>query len=985
MTQDIFASGASVADQRTERAQRAVRAFRAMQHGLSGYARAITGNKNIVVQMAQGVPRTDGKNIFFKPPIALGDLTPHDRGKCERRDPRTKLMLCSACRVREEVLISIYHEIAHIVFGTFEEPTSKAKAEALQRAVEEVGTKYASRVKAAFDRLPEYKQKDYLNLSSLISPFLPVLVNALEDARVDEGMFKARKGTKVMFDAYVHSIFANGFEEDDGSRTKWSDKPLNSQALIGVFVLACGYKYEGWFAPEVERALSDKRLRELASRVDTLRSAEGSYNLAFPILARLRELGFCRLEQDPEDDQTEPEEPETDEEAEPQDEDQADSDADSGQPDAAPDDPVDEDSDENSGEEAPDDEDGSEPDDDDEADREAEGSGSGESEPDDEAEDSESGQSDDGDSSPQDDVADDGAGEDGPDDGGEGEADESGEDGGASSVPDDGSGDSEPSDEAGEYAGRPEGDSDDGDSDGEPSDSAEPSNSGASRGDAGESSGEPSSEDSDESGELSDGEGTSEGAGRSDRESGSAADDSESDRDADGHDSDAEGELSDDGEDSELDADSERSGAEAKAGDRGGEDHEGEGSDRDTDADPSGDSDGDSLESEGHGDYEDSGSSDDSFESLEDDEVIDSGADEGQGGTETDDDRYYGSSDEVLKDFQVFSQHEVELAPPTGEEQADDKAIEVAIIQGMYFEKPSANVTGVREHKYGVPLLDARGHDISSAWRDIYGGSEYYAHQARRLGIETNLDIPESVLGPALLEMRRAFADNQRAEHQRHLKSGRVNSRVLGKRAWNHDERLFQKKRLPGKKSYAVLIGIDISGSTVGVNIALAKRAAMAQAELCARMGIDFAVYAHTADGGRRGNDLYLDVYEIKAFDKPWNEKAKEALGKISSSAENLDGHTIEYYRKMIERHPATDKIILYYSDGKMPAANHDEELEILVREIGYCKSHSITLMGVGIRTDSPRRHGLNTVQVNDDSDMIKVVRHLESELLRHR
>ena len=154
-------------------------------------------------------------------------------------------------------------------------------------------------------------------------------------------------------------------------------------------------------------------------------------------------------------------------------------------------------------------------------------------------------------------------------------------------------------------------------------------------------------------------------------------------------------------------------------------------------------------------------------------------------------------------------------------------------------------------------------------------------------------------------------------------------------------------------------------------------------------MGNDIAVYAHTANPtsvyGSWGSELWLDMYEIKSFDQPWNDRTQQALKDICANSENLDGHGVEYYRKTIERHPATDKIILYYTDGKMPAANHDEELEILQREIRYCQQHKITLLGVGIRTDSPRRHGLDTVEVNDDSDTPKVVRHLQSALLHNR
>ena len=345
----------------------------------------------------------------------------------------------------------------------------------------------------------------------------------------------------------------------------------------------------------------------------------------------------------------------------------------------------------------------------------------------------------------------------------------------------------------------------------------------------------------------------------------------------------------------------------------------------------------------------------------------------------------YGDASDVMQDVQVFGRHDIEFGGEHAQDTPEEiEAINRAIVQGMYFETPSINVSGVRVNRHGTTE--------DSAW--FHGERELDDWMKKRIGIDVDLDIEESVLGPALLQTRKVFSDNQRAKHERHLRSGKINGKVLGKRASVNDERLFKKKRLPGKQSYSVIIGIDISGSTVGVNIALAKRAAMAQAELCARVGIDFAVYCHSTHHDERKKlewsdegepVLDLDIYEVKGFNEPWAEAQRTALAEIGSWMGNLDGHSIEYYRKMVERTDATDKIILYYSDGKMPASNHDEELAIMQREIQYCKTHNITLMGVGIRTDSPRQHGLDTVQVDTDEDLVKVVKHLEKVLLRVR
>jgi cobalamin biosynthesis protein CobT len=957
MTQDVFAQKGSTAtpDNRDERAQRAVKTFRSMQPGLSGLVRAFTGNPHAEVVLDNGTPRTDGTKVYYKPPIALGDLTPHNRRLCDRRDKVTKLQLCPACKVREEVIISIIHEIAHIAFQTFEVTSERAKNEALQRAIEFGGTEWAKQVKAAWSRIPDFKKNDYLNLSGLISPYLPLIVNGLEDTRVDENMFRVRKGTRVMFDAYVQSIFASGIEQDDGTVVEWRDKPLNSQVIIGTFVLASGYRYEGWFSPEVEAALGDKQLRELCGRVGTLRSAAGTYELSFPILTRLRELGFCRLPDEPD----EPEqEPETEPEEQPE------------EPEEAPDNP-------------PLDEEGEEEESDDDSDMTAPGDGDAES---DDPTEGEGAGNNPGEPTEENDDDSEGNGKGSGTPGG-GESDQDGDrsdepvdpdsdqEGGApgpggSGTPPEGSGDpEEASEEAG--SGSPDG-TDDGDVDSD-----------VDGGDSGDDQGSESG-----SGDGEDAAGTA-GAGSSPTP---ASDDGGKQAGSGGP-----AEERDDEVDQDLDAVPDQDAEPADGGgdsgeSTGGADGEGEVRPDGNAAEPGKDFEREASK-EGKSEASDDGRPEcdpSAGVNDDDDEAVDSGADEGKGGTKLHQQPNYGDADKAIQDIKAFGQHEVMPVMPDdpAEREADDKAIDLAIIQGQYFETPSAHIAGVREHFYGK---DSIGYDAQKhgpvAWDE-----DYPERLRRKLGIDADLEVEESVLGPVLVAMRKAFAENKRAKMQKHLRSGRVNGRVLGKRAWAGDDRLFQKKRLPGKRSYAVIIGIDISGSTVGRNLALAKRAAMAQAEMCDRTGIDFAIYAHTANGeiGRNRNewvyeDLTLDMYEIKSFDQGWDDKAREALGAISSNAENLDGHGIEYYRRKIERHPATDKIILYYTDGKMPAANHDEELEILIREINYCKAHKITLLGVGIRTDSPRRHGLDTVEVHNDTDLVKVVRHLETALLHNR
>jgi hypothetical protein len=250
----------------------------------------------------------------------------------------------------------------------------------------------------------------------------------------------------------------------------------------------------------------------------------------------------------------------------------------------------------------------------------------------------------------------------------------------------------------------------------------------------------------------------------------------------------------------------------------------------------------------------------------------------------------------------------------------------------------------------------------------------------------------EGILGKVMMVARRVFEENRLAKIDRNRTSGRLNTRVLGRRAPIGDPRLFGKKTLPKKKSYHVVIGADCSGSTrSGDRISQIKKAVFAQAEMMTRLGIDWCGFGHTAESATYadlGADSYFNEHRlytyILPFKKPeeqWNTSTKQKLANLVGISGNLDGHTLEYYRKQAQKSTATNRIIMYYTDGEMPNANYDEELEILQRELALCKREGITTIGVGIGTDSPRQHGMDTVRIDSDQDLHLVVEFLEKYL----
>jgi hypothetical protein len=874
-------------NEREPKARRAVAEFRGMLPMLNGYARTLTGNKKVRVEIsAQHVSATDGTTIFMRPPLALGEFASHVRRLCDRRDHDTKVQLCPACRKREDIIIKLYHEIAHIAGKSFMKPTDRHIERILTDALMAGGSKMADAMRKRMVSAPKWTS--YAGMAEAMNPWLKYLLNVLEDARIDSQMFDARPGTKVMYEAMLNAIREEGIEQTNPETgaiemVPWSEMPMNAQAICSLYDVFAGFDMSGFYHPDIDAVMEDERIRELVADARTSTNAADIYEKSFPILERLRELGYCKLPD---------EEPEPEPEPEPE-EDQ--SDDESGDGDGQDDDGTGQQDDHREGDDGNSDDRGVDPDDPQSEGQQDDGPGDD--------------QQDDG-SSDGDDAASDGA-----DDG------DSDDEGGSSDLqsgdPDGSGGDDEVDDEAtgDDQSGE------DGNPDADPGEGPEGTGSDGQRGSSG---GDQPSDD---------------GAGSEGDPEQQQADGSSGD----GHD------------------DSDLSGAESSDSDVSDAGSE-EGSSADSADVPEGPNDG------GDAPSRPADGTPDQVAII----ILKVGGHTGQEGGEGED----------AEGIMVTSL--------TGDELPEDiEAIVTAVIQGMFFDQPSHAINGVRTHHYGKPEF-SEGHNMSRGFGDE----------------ATDVAVPEGVLGRALMRMRAAFSANARRGHQRNLKAGRIAGRSLAKRAPFDDERMFQKRQRITKRDYFVLIGLDISGSThatgkyvpgIGYQdldeqiIEKIKRAAYAQAELCYRLGIDFAIYAHT--GGPESmswddDDYYgrnagwmVELYEIKAPNEPWSDSIKHRLRCLKPSMANLDGHTLEAYRKVLDRQAQTDKIIMYYTDGAMPAENYDEELEVLQREIEMCKRRGYTLMSVGVLNDDPLKYGLDMVRLDDDDDIIKVVEHLERRL----
>lgn len=894
-----------------------VKNFRAMLPTLNGFVQALTGDpKTRIVVSTTSNGHTLGTDIHFRPPLALGARRAHEYSLCDKRDEAMKL-LCEACDIHERIYRVIYHEMGHIVNKSLTIPESNvwdryltlAHSEGLPNVAKGIGERIGA---MQFRPAP----RDYAPVFRTINSFLSFTWNAVEDARIDNILFQARQGMRLIFEAQLSQESVNGFEVKEGSTVRqvfWREYPLQPQVQLALYFHLMGYDYSTWLGEEAVEVMAHPSLQPIHEAFKEAKDTHDAGILAFRYILALQKLGLFKDKRDPEPEpEPQPDQPEeaTDEPSEPES-------GEEGQEGGSEADPSDQ--------EDPEGQEGAEAGE--QGDRGSEESDSGSGVP---GVDSEPPTSDSpGDSrvdedEPSSDEADDspeseGMGEEGvPEevDGSDGEADSDDQ----ADSPDDG----EPM-ASGEPGDEGEADGDGGDSPEEGVDSSSGESSEA--GDSGVSGGEPGGPNLDGSGE--DGQSGSGSSVETEQE-----DDALESADEVSNESSSESSTPDDGPTTDTDT----PGEDPDGATTGHTDEAGTTMPDDTAA-PIGDESDDSIdphEWEAHKDYS----------------------------------TPLGDESDVERMLDEVNPHEKfddldELAD-TG---ADAFKMEVAIEQGDYFETGSRVISGVREHRKGDSTFMRGGR---SAHKFTNNAGPHIADM---------LVPPPATISQTLAHLRIVMAENKRAKHERNLESGKINPKVLGRRASTGDVRLFKRKTRPGKRSYHVLLVLDFSASTNwNNNMLLQKQAVMAQAEVLDRLGISFAIIGHTCYSGHK---QYLEVMHIKEANEVWNDETRARLRDMPVGSANLDGHALEYARKAVLKVPnITSRIIMYYSDGKMPAENHDEELVILTREIKYCKRDRVALVGVGIHTDSPTEHGLETVEINAVEDVPKVVAFMEDKLI---
>jgi hypothetical protein len=274
----------------------AISVLRGKLPAMTKFARIVTGNDNLTVDITTGVPHTRGNKVFIRPPLGLGSKREHERSVCGSRGEGGK-QRCAACQLREVIDFYLFHELAHVIGKTQQLVTKreikKARVEALKLHPE--GCEHHKQV---MDRLAHIEAvgSDSMTLGNAFNPWMAMMINSLEDSRVNEMTFASRPGMRTIFNMNMQRLLTEGSEVGVDQNLAWTEAPLDSQFIVGLQIAASGYAFEGEFAPEVMQALADPKLVRLCQQAITSDTVFQIFNLCLEVHKRANELGFCKVD-----------------------------------------------------------------------------------------------------------------------------------------------------------------------------------------------------------------------------------------------------------------------------------------------------------------------------------------------------------------------------------------------------------------------------------------------------------------------------------------------------------------------------------------------------------------------------------------------------------------------------------------------------------------------------------------------------------------
>lgn len=183
--------------------------------------------------------------------------------------------------------------------------------------------------------------------------------------------------------------------------------------------------------------------------------------------------------------------------------------------------------------------------------------------------------------------------------------------------------------------------------------------------------------------------------------------------------------------------------------------------------------------------------------------------------------------------------------------------------------------------------------------------------------------------------------------------------------------RIFDKRRIPDNSKPAIMILVDKSGSTCGKKIAIERETVIVLAEIFGKLDIPLYVMA-----------FYSDFEDQVAHEHyiTWknNRTTRQSLVKLDSKGCNMDGYSIRYAGKILQKRPEEKKILFILSDGEPSCrtyGSHEagiKDTTDAIREVR--RECRVCGFGVGSKLENLQKmYGSGFITV-DDIDMLPSV-----------
>lgn len=124
-------------------------------------------------------------------------------------------------------------------------------------------------------------------------------------------------------------------------------------------------------------------------------------------------------------------------------------------------------------------------------------------------------------------------------------------------------------------------------------------------------------------------------------------------------------------------------------------------------------------------------------------------------------------------------------------------------------------------------------------------------------------------------------------------------------------ENIFTKMHKE-ERNIAVIFMVDMSGSTKGWINDAERESLVLLSEALETLGDRYAIYGFTGNTRKR-----CEVYPVKTFDQPYDDKTKGRIANISPQDYTRLGVFIRHFNQMFEEVEAKTKILITLSDGK--------------------------------------------------------------------